>query len=267
MAEFLFVHGAFQGGWVWRQVADFLQQQGHTAHTPTFSGCGYRYWPNSSENDVKTFVETKASYLDIVSGCTPPPSEDRRHFDLNTSIAELSNYLEFEELDDCVLVGHSFSGMICGALMMRFPQRIRQAIFVDAVIPQSNQSFVEIAGEPFEKMLKKHQLDDEMVRPWPVQVFGVGEQKADWFKSRLCPFPIRSFHTTFPGQFDPSVRPTSLITCLQTTSPFIRAMAKKAQEISWPVHELDSGHCPMITCPEKLVDLLTTIVKKKTVVH
>jgi hypothetical protein len=41
METFLFVHGAFQGGWVWCKVADFLRTRGHDVHTPTLSGCGY----------------------------------------------------------------------------------------------------------------------------------------------------------------------------------------------------------------------------------
>ncbi len=41
MASFLFVHGAFQGGWVWRKVIDLLRTKGHDPHAPTLSGCGY----------------------------------------------------------------------------------------------------------------------------------------------------------------------------------------------------------------------------------
>lgn len=261
MATFVCVHGAFQGGWVWKQVADLLHQQGHTVHRPTLSGCGHLFAASGLAFDYKHFLENKAGYLDTVSGCRNPDGANRPSYDLRTSITEMGNYLEFEELEDIVLVGHSYSGMICGALMMQHGQRIRQAIFVDAVIPQSDRSFVEIAGEQFAQMLNQHRVDGELIRPWPVKVFGVDEPQAPWFQTRLRPFPLAGFTTAFPGRFDPAIVPTTLITCLQTMSPFIRTMAVKAKELAWPVYELESAHCPMVTCPESLAALLSTHVQ------
>ena len=40
-------------------------------------------------------------------------------------------------------------------------------------------------------------------------------------------------------------------------------MAEKAREFSWPVYELESGHFPMIMCPEALASLLVDIVEQK----
>ena len=261
MATFLCVHGAFQGGWVWKQVADQLHKQGHTVHRPTLCGCGYLYAASGLACDYKDFLENKAGYLDTVSGCRNQAAASRPSYDLHTYVTDMANYLEIEELEDIVLVGHSYSGMICGALLMQQGQRIRQAISVDAVIPQSERSFVDVAGEQFAQMLGQHQLDEFLIRPWPVPVFGIDEQRAAWFQSRLRPFPKAGFTTAFPGRFDPTVRPITHITCLRTMSPFIRAMAVKAGELGWPVHELDAGHCPMITCPETLATLLSSIVQ------
>ncbi|WP_306548297.1 alpha/beta fold hydrolase [Desulfobulbus sp.] len=231
MATLLLTHGAFQGGWVWQKTALLLRARGHAVHAPTLSGCGYL-------------------------ARTVRPEDD-----LNGSIQDMTNYLDMEDLKDVVIVGHSFSGLICGALMMQCPARIRQAIFVDAAIPQSNRSFVEIAGEQFSQMLQMHRLENDLVRPWPAKVFGVAEPEATWFEARLRPFPYRAFHTPFPGVFDPAKTPTSHIACLQTMSPFIREMAEKARAFSWPTYELDSGHCPMITCPEQLVEIMDAILQ------
>ena len=231
MATLLLTHGAFQGGWVWQKTAPLLRARGHVVHAPTLPGCGYL-------------------------ARTVRPEDD-----LNGSIQDMINYLDMEDLKDVVIVGHSFSGLICGALMMQCPTRIRQAIFVDAAIPQSNRSFVEIAGEQFSQMLQMHRLETDLVRPWPAKVFGVAEPEAAWFEARLRPFPYRAFHTPFPGVFDPAKTPTSHIACLQTMSPFIREMAEKARTFSWPTYELDSGHCPMITCPEQLVEIMDAILQ------
>jgi len=231
MATLLLTHGAFQGGWVWQKAAPLLRARGHAVHAPTLSGCGH-----------------------LARSVRP---ED----DLNGYIQDMVNYLDMEDLKDVTIVGHSFSGLICGAVMMQCPGRIRQAIFVDAAIPQSNRSFVEIAGEQFSQMLQMHHLENDLVRPWPAKVFGVAAAEADWFEARLRPFPYRAFHTPFPGVFDPAITPVNHIACLRTMSPFIREMAEKARAYSWPTYELDSGHCPMIACPEQLVEIMDAILQ------
>ena len=183
--------------------------------------------------------------------------------DLTTFIRDVANYLVIEELDEVVLVGHSYSGMICAALFNQFPHRIRQVIFVDAIIPQSERSFVDIAGEQFGQMLAAHRLGNGLVRPWPMTVFGLAGAEAAWFASRLCPFYYQAFHTPFPGLFDPTIQPASFISCSQTAGLFLKKMAEKAREFSWPVYELESGHFPMIMCPEALASLLVDIVEQK----
>jgi pimeloyl-ACP methyl ester carboxylesterase len=226
MANFLLVHGAFQGGWVWGKVADLLRTRGHEVHTPTLSGCGYL------AKDV---------------------SQD---INLEDYIADIRKYFEFEDLREIVLVAHSFSGMICGALMMQIPERIRHAVFVDAVIPQAERSFADIADEPFRQMLEKHRQEDGTVRPWPLPLFGVTGPEVAWFTTRLRPFSHKAFLAPFPGSFNPRLVPTSYITCRETSSPFIRKMAEKAKENNLPLQEINSGHCPMVSCPRELCQAL-----------
>src|SRR6185436_15367851 len=79
---FVLVHGAWHGGWCWARVADRLRAAGHTVYTPTLTGLA-----------------------------------DRRHLlspqvNLDTHIADITNLLEYEELKDVVLVGHSYAGII-----------------------------------------------------------------------------------------------------------------------------------------------------------
>ena len=230
MATFLLVHGAFQGGWVWQKVAAMLRGQGHEVHAPTLSGCGYLSHGMQQEDDLLTYIE------------------------------DIAQYIEFEDLQGIVLIAHSFSGMICGEVMMRFGNRIMQAIFVDAVIPEAHRTFAETAGEPFRNMLEKHRLGGGKVRPWPLQVFGVDKSSADWFEPRLRPFPYQAFLTPYPGHFAPDVLPCAFIGCRETISPFIRKMAEKAKGYTWQVLEIQAGHCPMVSCPEELVRAMMSIL-------
>lgn len=220
MATFVLVHGAFQGGWVWGGVRNTLRAQGHEVHTPTLTGCGHLHHG-----------------LDQAAG-------------LSAYVQDVTAYLEFEDLSDAVLVAHSYSGMICCAVMMRAPERISRAVFVDAMIPDSNRSFADMAGDKFRQMLQANLGENGMVRPWPLPVFGVPEDKAAWFQPRLREFPMAGFTEPLPGEFDPSRKAAAFVACTQTMSPFIRAMADKARTLGWSVQEMESGHCPMVSHPE-----------------
>ncbi len=77
MATFVLVHGAWHGGWCWRDVRTALRARGHEVFTPTLTGLGER------------------SHL---------LSPD---IDMDTHIADVANVIVWEELDDVVLVGHS----------------------------------------------------------------------------------------------------------------------------------------------------------------
>ncbi|GAB6191822.1 alpha/beta fold hydrolase [Desulfocastanea catecholica] len=196
-------------------------------HTPTLAGCGYLARPGSQKSDLHDYI------------------------------ADIRGYIEFEDLREIILVAHSFSGMVCGALMMQIPERIRHAVFIDAVLPESQQSFTDLAGELFRLMLEEHHLEDGSVKPWPLQVFGVTSPETSWFSARLRPFSYKSFHTPFPEIFDPKRVPASFISCRGTVSPYIQAMGGKAKANGWPLMEINTGHCPMVTAP---VNLARTIM-------
>ena len=228
MAIYLLVHGAFQGGWVWQRVAAGLRTQQHDVHTPTLSGCGHLYAMSRGSDELNVYIE------------------------------QLVDYIEFEDLNNIILVAHSFSGMICAQLMMRIPHRIKKAIFVDAVIPEAGRSFAEMAGAGFQQMLERQRLEGSLVQPWPLAVFGVDGPRAEWFQKRLRPFSYAAFCTPFFGAFVPDTIDTTYISCKQTASPFIRDMALKAGTYKWPITEMSSGHCPMVTCPDDLARAFLT---------
>jgi len=42
MTTFVLIHGAYQGGWIWKPTAEPLRAQGHLVLTPTLDGCAER---------------------------------------------------------------------------------------------------------------------------------------------------------------------------------------------------------------------------------
>ena len=106
---FVLVHGTWHGGWVWRDVRQRLRALGHQVFTPTCTGCGER--EHLSSPDVG----------------------------LDTHIRDIINVIEFEELDNVVLVGHSFAGLTITGVADGLRDRIRHLIFFDALVPHDGR--------------------------------------------------------------------------------------------------------------------------------
>lgn len=230
MTDIVLVHGAFQGGWVWNALADHLRPAGFRVHAPTLSGCGYLRRGLRPETGPAEWIE------------------------------ELLAYLRLHASGRVILAGNSFAGLLCAAVLMRAPERVARAVFIDAMLPEPGKSFVDLAGAPFAGILAKHTGPDGLVSPWPPPVFGIPEDLWPEFGPRLETFPVSAFHAPFEGDFTPAA-PCAYIACQRTASPFIRAMAGRARDLGWPLRELDSGHCPMVTHPRELAGLLVDLTK------
>jgi pimeloyl-ACP methyl ester carboxylesterase len=83
IATFVLVHGDWHGSWCWKRVRKSLQQRGHEVFTPTLTGLGER------------------SHLLAQS------------VNLQTHTMDVLNLIQWEELTDVILCGHSYGGMCC----------------------------------------------------------------------------------------------------------------------------------------------------------
>jgi pimeloyl-ACP methyl ester carboxylesterase len=110
MATFVIVHGAWSGGHAWRWVRPLLRRAGHEVFTPALTGLGERSHLASAQ------------------------------VDLDTHIQDVLGVLEFEDLDQVVLVGHSSGGMVITGVADRAPQRLAQLVYLDAEVPTDGQS-------------------------------------------------------------------------------------------------------------------------------
>lgn len=55
--------------------------------------------------------------------------------DLETHIQDVSSTMDAEEMDNVVLVVHSYAGMIGTVVANRRPGRLRHLVYLDAVLP------------------------------------------------------------------------------------------------------------------------------------
>ena len=113
---YVLVHGASGGGWDWKTMDKLLSAQGHNVYRATLTGLGER--------------------AHLASG----------DIDLTTHIDDVANLILFEELEQVVLVGHSYGGMVITGVMDRLPERIKQVFFLDAFVPADGMAAVDLWG-------------------------------------------------------------------------------------------------------------------------
>jgi pimeloyl-ACP methyl ester carboxylesterase len=177
--------------------------------------------------------------------------------DLDTHIQDIVNVLEFEDLNDVVLVGHSYGGMVATGVADRAHERIKQVIYLDAFVPEDGKALLDYAGEHGKKMRSVAE-DGWRVPPNPMPP-DTPQADADWANPRRRPQPVKTIASPvrLSGKALP---PRSYIYCRRTPpgDPFGQ-FAERAKREGWRYYELDASHNPHITMPEEFAALLTKI--------
>jgi pimeloyl-ACP methyl ester carboxylesterase len=160
MPTFLFVPGAWLGGWCWRDVAPHLHAGGHTAIFATLTGLGER--------------------AHLLS----------RQIGLQTHIADIVGLLHYRDLNGVTLVGHSYGGTVVTAVAEQVPERIRGLVYLDASVPQDGESNNDVIGSEMAAQLRSSAMSGgEGWRVPPARY--VGERLSDairpWVEARLTP--------------------------------------------------------------------------------
>src|SRR5437762_1451253 len=118
MSTYILVHGAWHGSWCWKRVRKSLQARGHDVFTPTLTGVGER------------------SHL-----LSP-------QVNLDTHIDDVVNLIQWEELSDVVLCGHSYGGAVISGVADRVPDRLRTLVYLDAFVLEDGQSLHDTLPPP-----------------------------------------------------------------------------------------------------------------------
>jgi pimeloyl-ACP methyl ester carboxylesterase len=231
MATFVLVHGAYHGGWCWRDVASRLVAAGHAVFTPTLTGLGER--AHLATPDV----------------------------DLETHVADLIAIFDFEDLADVILVGHSYGGMVVGTVADRLADRIRGLVYLDALIPENGKSVTDI-----QPPARRQAMSDSVAagNGWQLPAnsaayYDVEDAKlAAWVDAKCRPHPWATFTQAarLTGAAD-GIGQTTYIRCTNTKLAYLEQFVDQAEAAeSWRVVYLDAGHDCMVTEPAAVASLL-----------
>ena len=238
MATFILVHGGGHGGWCFGRVAALLREAGHVVYAPSLSGCGDRKHVATADTGLTTHV---------------------------TAIA---NLIDYEELRDVILVGHSYGGMVMTGVADRVADRVAHLVYLDAAHPQNGESLADVAPGMMamaQAMLRVVDGIEFVLSPedeGPIAYYGVADPvDLAWLKSKLTVHPWKCFIEKLVLHDEPRMRaiPWTNINCstgLRMSTPEARA---RMLDGSVRNYEIDTGHDLMVTEPKWTADTLIEI--------
>jgi pimeloyl-ACP methyl ester carboxylesterase len=230
MSTFVVVHGAWSGGWAWKKMRPLMIARGHDFFTPTQTGIGER------------------SHL------------ARPDTDLEVHIADILGVLEFEDLHDVILIGHSYGGMVATGVADRAHERIAQLIYLDAFVPRNGQSVSDLIGEEGRALSLAAREAAGLVGQVPPNPMPPDTSEADlaWAVPRRVMQPLATVEQPIrlTGAVE-QMRRTYVYCTRAGPGDVFRQFADLARtERGWRYEELDASHNPHITMPETLMTLL-----------
>jgi pimeloyl-ACP methyl ester carboxylesterase len=250
MTTYVLVGGAWLGGWCWQPVARQLRHNVHDVYPVTLTGLGERAHLASPE------------------------------VDLDTHITDVVNLIEFEDLRDVVLLGHSYGGLVVTGVADRKAERISKLVYLDTAPLPDGVAVIDTypaeARRYVEQQVKK--LGEGWRWPMPPRealanfgsLEGLDDDQLSLLASRGTPQPFGTF--TQPLRLENPDReglPKLGIVCsfsldqvrqmIATDSRLFRGLAGP----EWRFVELPTGHYPMFSRPEDLVKLLLALPSQK----
>jgi pimeloyl-ACP methyl ester carboxylesterase len=235
MATYLLVHGGGHGGWCYQRVARLMRSQGQEVYAPTMTGLGER--------------------AHLMSPA----------IDLDFHITDIVKVLEFEDLRNVILVGHSYGGMVITGVADRATDRIGHLVYLDAATPQNGQSLVDVAGRFMDAARAQSRVVDDVELvlfpgTGPMPFYGVTDpEQIAWMKPKLTPHPWKCFEQKLrlTNEAQTAKIPQTHIVCTSTLPG--RDRVKLEASSNGRLWDIDTGHDLMITEPDAVAKMLLRV--------
>jgi len=221
MANFVLVHGAWGGNHTWGEVPARLEAENHQVLNCTLPGLGSRQ------------------------------SELNPGITLTDHVDDVCRQIEEAGFDRFILAGHSYGGMVISHVASRLGRRIDAIAFVDAFMPESDQSLWDITGE-FE-----HNWYVDSQRHQPGYVTPIGSLNFEHVPGVVGFHPLLTLLEAIPFTGDEKLigKKCYIFATGYEPTPFA-GFAEKAKEQGWEYHETNTDHFVMQNDPDLTTKVL-----------
>lgn len=170
-----------------------------------------------------------------------------RAANLDTHVEDVVDLVMRENINDAILCGHSYGGMVITGVADRVPQRIARLVYIDAYVPNDGESCWSLTNDKYRHLFTKHASPDgRAVRPPPGLRAG----------AKPHPLPTLTQRIRLRGSWKQVSQRDYIYLDGWTDSPFAGPYERLRLDPAWRTHRLPTGHDIMIEAPHMLVDIL-----------
>jgi pimeloyl-ACP methyl ester carboxylesterase len=247
MAKIVLVHGAWHWGGCWAPVQALLEQAGHSVYAPS---------------------------LALHRGST-----------LGIHIEQIVDLIREQQLDQLVLVGHSYGGVVASGVLARLPGRIHHTVLLDTVLSEPGRSLLDLVMPRGAVLVLKGLVRFQPMWPSFASAEGFGIHDVDtarWIDSHLRPHPAATFLEPFPYTVRYESARCTYVACTELIqisgqatvlnrllkrfkpASSLAVFARRAATAGWRVIELPLGHDLMVIAPEQVAAIINAVAPTLT---
>ena len=231
---FVLIHGSELGAWLWDRVVPLLRRPALAVDLP-----GRRSRP-----------------------------ADRRSLSLDDAVGSVVKDVEAWGVDRVILVAHSFSGILLPTLARKLGDRVAAVVLVGADVPEEGRGWVDLrppAQRIFLRLLYRLRPSGALSPRGSNRktlANDLDEQTTAMFLDRRVPEAPRFLLDPVSPATIPAAIPRHYLRLLQDRSLSEAARERMIGRLPGAqVHDLGSGHLPMLSRPDELAAILDEIAE------